>query len=318
MNKKFLPIFTLFILLKCYPLSTLFADHYTLSTNDGVNSENIEPESNQNSNELNRTDIPIEDQYYYDALKSIEPLSPEQIKSIRRELDLLDRAKVSPITETSPITRSINLSLLSGETPFSINVAPGWVSTLTFSDRTGEPWPVQNVTNGNPEVYDVISSGSAGNSNIITISAKQAHIPTNIAILLQHANVPLLATLTPSQHLIDYRIDIRVDQLGPNASPEEIIGSGLPPTNDQTMLAFLDVVVPPTATALEVLSHINMKAWNYEDLMYIRTNVALISPAYSAKLSNSSGVNVYALQPTPILLVSDHGQILSVTINLKK
>ena len=88
----------------------------------------------------------------------------------------MDQAKVAPITETSPILDQLTQVCYQDESPFVINVVPGWVSTLTFSDSTGEYWPVQVVTNGNPDVYDVVSSGPDGESNIITISAKQAHI----------------------------------------------------------------------------------------------------------------------------------------------
>ena len=273
--------------------------------------------TNDNLVEFNSFASPVEDQFYHDALKSLEPLTPEQIKKIRSELDLLDQAKVAPIKEINPISRSINVSLRSGENPFNVNVLPGWVSTLTFADSTGQAWPVHTVTNGNPDIYDVNSSGPDDHSNIITISAKQAHIPSNLAILLQGATVPLLVTLSPSPGTIDFRIDVRVDQLGPNATPETLIQSSLIPTNDSTIISFLDGVVPPSAQQLTVLSHLKIEAWIYDELMYLRTNVNLLSPAYSAKHSNASGIKVFVLKPTPVLLVADNGNTFFANIDLQ-
>ena len=316
MKTNFHILFTTFLLLEFLTLSEAIADHLKIPPFDFGTSISNEQTLAENIEDDNQPVPSIEDPYYFDALKSLEPLTPAQIKNIRRELDSLDQAKVAPITETSPITRSINASLLSGESPFVINVVPGWVSTLTFSDNTGEYWPVQVVTNGNPDVYDVVSSGPDGESNIITISAKQAHIPTNLAILLQGARVPLLATLTPSQDLIDYRIDVRIDQRGPNATPEIITKSNLTLTNDHTMLSFLDGIAPQNARALSVNSNLKLQVWIYQDLMYVRTKNKLISPAFTAKHANASGVKVYALQPVPVLVISADGKINYVNINL--
>ena len=317
MTYKFITASATLFLSALLSFSVFTEESNTLSISNDLTTNNLAQSMTDHSNGIPELQPQIEDQYYHDALKSLEPLTPEQIKNIRQKLNLLDQAKVAPITEINPITRSIDVSLRSGENPFNVKISPGWVSTLTFSDRTGQSWPIQNVTNGNPEIYDVFSSGPDGTSNIITISAKQAHIPSNLAILLQGATVPLLITLTPSQGTIDYRIDVRVDQRGPNATPENLVTSTLAPTSDSTILSFLDGVVPPQARSLSVLSHLKLDAWIYDKLLYVRTNVNLLSPAFTAKHSNASGIKVYVLKPTPVLLVSDHGNTFFAKIDIK-
>ncbi len=118
------------------------------------------------------------------ALKTMYPLTPEQQKTVRETGDRLDRASGEPLAPVSPVSRSVRVSLRSGDAPPTIKTSPGWISTLTFADVTGQPWPVLSVTNGNPDAYDVKSSGAEGTSNIVTISSKQAYVPSNIAVTL--------------------------------------------------------------------------------------------------------------------------------------
>lgn len=248
------------------------------------------------------------------AIKSIAPLTPEQITEVRRHIDRIDRATDAPLTDVRAVTRSVGVSLKSGELPIRLNVSPGWLSTLTFSDVTGQPWPVHVVTNGNPDAYDVKSSGPQEETNIITISARRAHVPSNFSVLLVGAKVPLLVTLDPSSTDVDYRVDARVDQRGPNAIYDSVSGVSLAPTNDSTMLQFLDGVAPSGARELKSSNARDLQAWMYGDLMYVRTAMDLLSPAYTAKHSNASGVKVFVLNEVPVLLVSDGGRTSYVQV----
>jgi Protein of unknown function (DUF3625). len=254
------------------------------------------------------------DAAFSSALRTIAPLTPDQIRKVRRTQDEVDKAAGAPLQPIVPSTRSIAVSLKSGERPPTIRVAPGWISTLTFSDVTGQPWPVLAVTNGNPLAYDVKSSGPEGNTNIITISTKMAHVPSNIAITLVGAKVPILMTLDPSTGDVDYRVDAQIDARGPNATFDVISGSALAPTGDSVMLAFLDGVPPDGAKRMKTGSP-DVQAWSYQDQLYVRTTRSLLSPAYVAKQSNVSGVNVYVLGEAPVLLVSDGGRMSTVTVS---
>lgn len=258
-------------------------------------------------------DVDPSDEAFQDALKSIAPLTPEQVEIMRRRLDGIDRAQGKPLVPVAPVTRSIAVSLKSGERPATIKVSPGWISTLTFSDVTGQPWPVLSVTNGNPDAYEVVSSGPENKTNIITISAKQAYVPSNIAITLVGAKVPILMTLDPGSGSVDYRVDAQIDQRGPNASYDIISTDALPATGDSVMLSFLDGVPPDNARKMKT-GHREVQAWRYDEMLYVRTSRALLSPAYTAKQSNASGVNVYVLKEAPVLLVSDGGRLENVQV----
>ncbi|MDW9479040.1 hypothetical protein GOB57_10230 [Sinorhizobium meliloti] len=254
------------------------------------------------------------------ALQTLYPLTPEQQKIVREKGDQIDRAVGEPLTAVSPVSRSVRVSLRSGDAPPTIKTSPGWISTITFADVTGQPWPVLSVTNGNPDAYDVKNSGAEGTSNIVTISSKQAYVPSNIAVTLLGAKVPVMITLSPSTGAVDFRVDAQIDQRGPNASYDVISSDSLPATSDSIMLGFLDGVPPSEALKLRT-SDTNTQAWRYNDLLYIRTTRSLLSPAYLSKQSNVVGVNVYVLNEAPVMVMSgsgngpDAGRLESVTIN---
>src|SRR5690606_20212973 len=124
----------------------------------------------------------VDDATFQEAIKTLAPLTPAQIMEVRKIMDGVDQATGAPLSPINPVTRSIRVSLASGERPASLKVSPGWVSTLTFSDVTGQPWPVLSIVNGNPDAYHVQKSVGDESTNIITISSRQAYVPTNIAI----------------------------------------------------------------------------------------------------------------------------------------
>ncbi len=247
------------------------------------------------------------------ALEKISPLSPQQIDKTRKTLDAADKAQNGPLAPIQPVTRSIRLSMKPGEMPPAIKVKPGWVSSITFSDVTGQPWPVMSVTRGNPDAYEVLSSGKPGSTNIITISTKQPYISSNIAVTLIGAPVPLMISLDPTGSDVDFRVDAQVDGRGPNASFDMGMSQGLAPTNDAAMLAFLDGVPPDGARKLKVGDG-EVQAWKYNDMLYVRTSRTMLSPAYVSKQSNVSGTNVYVLNEAPVLLLSDTGRMFSVQV----
>lgn len=259
-------------------------------------------------------DMDGNNEVFQDALNGVSPLSPGQITQTRQRIEEVDKASNGPLAPVQPITRSVALSLKSGERPAVIKVSPGWISTLTFSDVTGQPWPVLSVTNGNPNAYRVQSSGPQDSTNIITISAIQGHIPSNIAITLVGAKVPILMTLDPSPSTVDFRVDAQVDERGPNAAYNMMTTDSLAATNDSNMLSFLDGVPPDNAKKLKTSSR-SVQAWRFDDMVYVRTSSTVLSPAHISKSSNASGVNVYVMKEAPVLMISNAGQTAFVNIS---
>src|SRR3546814_17459579 len=103
---------------------------------------------------------------------------------------------------------------------------------------------------------------------------------------------------------------MRVAARGPNALYDISNVSMLPPTADAKMQAFLDGTPPDGAKKIQTSAN-DVDAWAFGDQLYVRTSYAVLSPAYLAKSTKVSGVSVSVMQGSPVLIVSDHGQMRS-------
>ncbi|MFN7097821.1 MAG: DotH/IcmK family type IV secretion protein, partial [Gammaproteobacteria bacterium] len=124
---------------------------------------------------------------------------------------------------------------------------------------------------------------------------------------------PVMLTLVPGQKVVDYRVDLRIEGLGPNAQPG-MQGEGLPDQANPTLLNVLDGVPPNGAKRLGVSTNV-AQVWVVGDnTMYVRTAFTLISPAWLSKMSSADGMNAYQLQVTPLLLLSRYGKVSQIKV----
>jgi intracellular multiplication protein IcmK len=256
-----------------------------------------------------------EDEAFESAVKQLVPLTPDQITEFRKRQDAARRAQNLPIAPVRPVTRTISLSLKPGETTPVIRVTAQRVTTLTFVDITGKPWPVLSVATGDPTSLEAKSAGPQNETNIITLSPIRYQGATNVAVTLTKYPVPIVMTVTTGQEEVDYRVDVRVGARGPNAIADMIGGGGLAPTNDTTMMSFLDGVPPRGAEKVSTGSR-DVEAWMYDKMMYVRTtsDTGLLSPAFISKSSGNAGVNVYQMLEAPVLIVSREGRMSTVSV----
>ena len=256
---------------------------------------------------------PSKDAQFERALREVVPLSPDQVTKYRRAQDRVRRATNMPIGPENPVTRSVRLTLKPGERSPVIHVKPGSVTSLTFSDVTGAPWPVLAVTSGNPQVYDVKSAGEEGKTNIIMVSAKEEWYPSNAMVTLVGHPVPIGLQISPEGADLDYRVDIGLMARGPNAAQDVVGVSNLAPTNDLTVAKFLDGVPPEGARRMDTSSP-DVEAWRYEDVMYLRTRGDVLSPQYTARSSSVSGVHVFTMAEVPVVMISTDGRLADVRV----
>ena len=254
-----------------------------------------------------------EDEAFESAVKQLVPLTPDQITEFRKRQDAARRAQNLPIAPVRPVTRTISLSLKPGEPTPVIRVTAQRVTTLTFVDITGKPWPVLSVATGDPTSLEAKSAGPQNETNIITLSPIRYQGATNVAVTLTKYPVPIVMTVTTGQEEVDYRVDVRVGARGPNAIAEMIGGGGLAPTEDTTMMAFIDGVPPRGAEKVTTGSR-DVEAWMYDKMMYVRTTDQLLSPAYISASSGNAGVNVYRMIEAPSLIVSREGRMAIVSV----
>lgn len=244
-------------------------------------------------------------------IRNIMPLSPAQIVTLRDMFDQSQRAVTQyPGTPPKPTSSSMLVNMSPGAAPPVIRLRAGYVTSMVFLDSTGEPWPVVGYDLGNPKAFSIEPSAPDGKSNTLIIQALERYQQGNLAVMLKDENTPVMLTLMPGQRAVDYRVDLRIPGLGPNAAVSMM---GLPQAANPVLLNFLDGVAPEGAKELQVIGA-PAQCWVFEGHLFLRTRVTILSPGWIASMGSPDGTHVYELAKTPVILASQRGSMLQMTI----
>jgi len=249
------------------------------------------------------------DQSFANMTRSMLPLTPEQITELHQMYNQSRKAVANyPGVPPKPTSSSVVPDLSPGATPPVIRLASGFITSMDFLDSTGQPWPISAVDVGDPKSFNVQWNHKG---NTLLIQALNAYKPGNLAVILKGMNTPVMFTLLPGQTAVDYRVDVRVPRLGPNANASLV--SGLPGASSPELLNALDGIPPTGSKALEVKGG-DVQVWQVGNKLYIRTRMTLLSPSWISTMSSGDGTHAYLLQEAPILLALHHGKIIRLEI----
>ena len=238
------------------------------------------------------------------------PLTPEQIIRLKQLYHTSEYAKSSTAgTPPKPTATSQFVNLSPGSTPPVIRLSQGFVSSLVFLDSTGAPWPISAYDLGDPTAFNIQWDKT---SNTLMIQASKLYTYGNLAVRLRGLNTPVMLTLIPGQKAVDYRVDLRVQGYGPNAKNMPM-DNGLPPSASDLLLHVLDGVPPPGSARLTV-SGGDARAWLFNEKMYVRTNLTILSPGWLGSMTSADGMHAYEMQKSPVLLVSWHGKVMQLKV----
>jgi intracellular multiplication protein IcmK len=242
------------------------------------------------------------------ASSGLLPLAPDQIRTFMHQLEATQKA-AQPPSEGPPKAevRMTTLSLDPGVAPPQINLAAGYVTTITMIDATGEPWPIMDVgVGGNFEVTPT----QAGAQHVVRVMPLTRFGTGNLSILLKDLPTPVIFRLSAGGPTVDMRYDARVGKPGPGAKVP-IIGRQRLEAGDETIMQMLDNAPPTSAKRMKV-SGVDARtvAWMLDDHVYVRTPLTLLSPAWDASVSSADGMTVYEIGDAPVLLMSDSGAMV--------
>ncbi len=250
------------------------------------------------------------------AVTGLFPLKPNHIKSLLRYYDETEEAAQGPIYDLpSPEVSVLTVSMDPGVQPPTIKTAIGHVTTLNVLDITGAPWPIQDITwAGDFELTEPEEGG-----HIIRITPMAKFTYGNLSIRLLTLKTPITFAVRVGRESVHYRVDARVPEFGPFAEAQLMEGGTQLVAGSTTLTAVLDGAPPSGAQALNV-SGVDGRTTAYRmgAMTYVRTPLTLLSPGWESSVSSADGMNVYALNQTPILLLSDQGQFKRATLTEKK
>ena len=255
-------------------------------------------------------DVIIDDLAYEQVENQIFPMSEKQVVKLHKKYQNMELAKVTaPNTPPKPVATSQFVNLSPGATPPVIRLSQGFVSSVVFLDSTGAPWPISAYDLGDPTSFN-IQWDKTGNT--LMIQAMKLYNYGNLAVRLEGLNTPVMLTLIPGQKVVDYRMDMRVQGYGPNAQMP-VLGDGLPPSANKILLHVLDGV-PPSGSQRLTVSGGDARAWMYQNKMYVRTNLTILSPAWLSTMMSADGMHAYEMQKSPVILVSWHGKVMQLKV----
>lgn len=251
----------------------------------------------------------LRDEAFKQLLDKVAPLTPEQILRMQKEQDKAQQAiATTPNTPPRPVSSTVVIDLSPGVTPPVIRLSAGFVSSLVFMDSTGQPWPIADYSLGNPKNFNIQWDKK---TNTMFIQSTTPYSSANLAVRLADLDTPLMLSLVSGQRDVDYRVDLQVQGRGPNAAAP-IVGDGLP-SNNPVLLSVLDGVPPPGSQELEVSCHYG-RAWLWQGKLIFRTQLTILSPAWSATVSSADGTRVYEMLKTPVILASQNGKPVKIEL----
>lgn len=255
-----------------------------------------------------------------DAFKDVEvtlsPMNDEQIDSIKELYRKVNRSSIlREEVPPAPVFSSLMVDLQPGGSPPAIRLSAGYVSSVVFLDSTGAPWPIRAYDVGDPASFNIVwdseSKDQTSMSNTLMIQAMSLYKDGNLAVMLQGLNTPVMLSLIPGQKEVDYRVDVQIPGYGPFATEEK---STYVKETNPVLGTVINNISPPNSKILRV-SGGRAKAWLFGDMMYVRTTLPIVSPAWVSVMKGASGtVSAYELPKSPVILVLDNGRLRTLTV----
>ena len=267
---------------------------------------------NNNSNTSNASDLQQiqHNSAFNSVLQQAMPLTPQEIAELKYLYSKTQRASAATAGIPPKPTSSTQLvNLAPGAIPPVIRLSQGFITSMVFIDATGAPWPIISYDLGNPQAFNIQWDKV---NNILMVQAKSPYTYGNLAVKLQALSTPVMVTLIPGQQIIDYRVDLRIQQLGPKAN-QSVETNGLPDQANPTLLGILDGI-PPDGSQLLTVPSGQAQAWLFNNKLFLRTRVTILSPAWISIMSSADGTHAYELQKTPTLLISNNGKVEQLKI----
>lgn len=257
----------------------------------------------------------LKEKSYQAAQDGFMPMTEDEIRRLLSHLRTTQEAIQTPIAvPPTPEVHVEEVSLDPASPPPVIQLAVGNVTTLTFLDMTGEPWPVVDMAHGGE--FEVKPPEPGG--HVVRIIPLKEFGTGNVSIRLLDFKTPVTFELRSGGDIVHYRYDARIPEIGPNGRVPIMTQKVGISAGDKTIISVLEGVLPENAKELEV-SGVDGRTTAYEvgKTVLVRTPLTMLSPAWTASVSSADGMNVYSIPNTPVILLSKQGEMVKVKLSHK-
>lgn len=189
-----------------------------------------------------------------------------------------------------------------------IKTAVGNVTTLSLVDVTGQPWPIQDLTWAGDFQVEQPETGS----HLVRITPSSDFAQGNISMRLVGLNPPVIFTLRTERKTVHVRLDVQIPEVGPKGVlPPVVTPISIKAGDDALTKVLLGIPSAASMSKMDV-SGVDGRTTAYikDGLMYVRTPYTMLSPAWMKSVQSADGMHVYALESTPVVLLSDKGTMV--------
>lgn len=250
--------------------------------------------------------------FHQDVPKTGFALTPKQIEEFHQiQLESAMATNKGPLVQGRSIV--LPVSLAPGQLPPTIRLAFGYMTAITFVDSSGAPWPIVSDAMGNPAQFSPIVP-KGGKSNILLMRPNVPGASTNIAVMLQGLNTPVVFPITSTLQHSDYRVTVQIDRMGPDAVPPVFVSGPDEQTASKSLMAALEGVTPASSHVLTISGISHTQAWRSGNTMFVRSRATLVSPSWSGQASGD-GYTAYQMPYAPALLFSLNGALVNARVS---
>lgn len=244
-------------------------------------------------------------------LEDVMPLSPEQIVQMHRFYDMTLQAKATPPSAPpTPQFISTVVNLEPGSMAPVIRLAAGFVTSILFVDATGAAWPITAYSIGDPQNFNIQWNQK---DNTLFIQSLKVYAHANMAVRLYGLDTPVVLTLVSGQKTVDFRVDLQIGERGPDARPP-VIDVAFNANVNPLIINVLDGVPPRGSIKLKVIGG-PADAWLYDNKIYFRTKLTVLSPAWLSSVSSPDGTHVYEMMLTPYIVATHEGKTVDIRLS---
>ena len=268
--------------------------------------------ANTNQAVTNNQQPNLYDEAFSGVVNQLLPMTPDQVIKLREVFTSSQLAAATPPgIPPKPTSTSLLVNLSPQAVAPVIRLGAGYITSLVFIDATGQPWPISAYSVGDPTSFNIQWDRKG---NTMLVQSATFYKRSNLAVILRDLNTPVMLTLISGQEAIDYRVDLRIPGIGPNAV---YIQNGIPDAVNPILFDVLNGIPPRGSKELKVTGGGITQGWLLNKKLYLRTNLTVTSPGWQSTMSSIDGTHAYQLQPSPVILALQNGKDKIITLNIE-
>jgi intracellular multiplication protein IcmK len=251
------------------------------------------------------------------ASDQLMPLKPAEIRRMLELYDETKQASETPVYPTpEPESSFQGISLDPGAKPLVVKTAMGNVTTISIVDLTGQPWPIQDLTWAGDFQIEQPESGS----HMLRIIPTSEFATGNVSMRLLGLNPPVIFSLKAERKTVHVRLDVQIPEIGPNGVLPPMDTPVSTKAGDDFMTSVLVGVVKGKDSEQLKVDGIDGRTTviSKGGMIYVRTPYTMLSPAWSSSVQSGDGTKVYALNFSPVILLSDKGKMVRAYLSHKE